>query len=268
MFEKFEDYMYYLLFTPLKKIIKKDNQFYILFKVFGKIFDQTKKDILEIRKQSMIISATGRALEEHGADRNLKKFKDEDEESYRIRLSMKNIIAEKAGSNEGIILALKSLGYENPKVEPYYIRNPERWAEFSVIIDESEMDIIKDFNIVRNNVKAVKMASSLPNYGFGIHTKIVNKIYARTINRVFLNFRGNIPLYIDGTWKLNGDKVLDGHEVYKEPITVSMTNRVIIPTNEIFKVKVTTKKNLWYLDGTYELDGAMTLDAEIIEEEI
>ncbi|MBU5312211.1 hypothetical protein KQI38_09245 [Tissierella carlieri] len=165
MFEKFQDYMYYLLYGALKKISKTKNQFYILFKVFGEVFDQTKQDIFKVREESMIISASEKMLEEHGRDRDMQKLKGEDIENYRIRLSMKNIIAERAGTNEGILLALKTLGYEKSYIEPYYIYDTERWAEFIVYLSGKNLSSISDLQIIDNEIMRVKSASSMPAYG-------------------------------------------------------------------------------------------------------
>ena len=172
MFEKFQDYMYYLLYGPLKKIAKAKNQFYILFKVFGKIFDQTKQDIFRVREESMIISASDRMLEEHGRDRNMKRLKGEDIENYRTRLSMKNIIAEKAGTNEGILLALKALGYEQSRIEPFYIHDPDRWAEFTIYLSSKQQSGVNDITIIDAEVMKVKPASGKPAYGIEEFTQI------------------------------------------------------------------------------------------------
>lgn len=165
MFEKFQDYMYYLLVSPLKKIAKTKNQFYILFKVFGKLFDQTKQDIFRVREESMIVSASEKMLEEHGRDRTMKRLKGESIENYRIRLSMKNIIAEKAGTNEGILLALKALGYELSSIEPFYIHDPDRWAEFTVYLSSKHQSGINDITIIDKEIMKVKPSSGMPAYG-------------------------------------------------------------------------------------------------------
>lgn len=165
MFEKFQDYMYYLLVGPLKKVSKTKNQFYILFKVFGKLFDQTKQDIFRVREESMIVSASEKMLEEHGRDRAMKRLKGESVENYRTRLSMKNIIAEQAGTYEGILLALKALGYEQSKIEPFYIHDPSRWAEFIIYLKSKTPSSINDIRVIDNEVMKVKPASGKPSYG-------------------------------------------------------------------------------------------------------
>lgn len=269
MFEKFQDYMYYLLYGPLKKIAKSKNQFYILFKVFGKIFDQTKKDIFMVREESMIISASNKMLEEHGRDRKMRKFKDEDIENYRVRLSMKNIIAEKAGMNEGILLALKALGYEKAYINPVWIRNTERWAEFDIFIDEVDIDLLKNFNIVKASVMDVKQASSLPNYGFSI--KLNNKSNQRidaaaSIHRITMNFFNNRILILDGSWILDGSELLGGNEESIELHESKIINRITCINTEEFVSKITIQKNLWRLDGNVMLEGNKNLNAEETEE--
>lgn len=175
MFDKFVDYMYYLLIGPLKKVIKKNNQFYIFFKVIGKLFDQTKQDIFQVREESMIISASEQMLEEHGRERDMPRLKGEDVESYRMRLLMKNVIAEQAGTKNGILVALKALGYDQSYIEPYYIHDPERWAEFIVYLGSNTPPGINDIAIIDSEVMKVKPARSKPNYAIeeGVGTNVV-----------------------------------------------------------------------------------------------
>lgn len=203
MFEKFQDYMYYLLYGPLKKIAKAKNQFYILFKVFGKVFDQTKQDIFRVREESMIISASERLLEEHGRDRTMKRLKGEDIENYRTRLSMKNIIAEKAGTDEGIILALKALGYEQSHIEPFYIHDPDRWAEFTIYLSSKQQSGVNDITIIDAEVMKVKPASGKPAYGIEEFTQIEAR---STFQSGFSKFPlcGNL---LCGVWPYNNDNV-------------------------------------------------------------
>ncbi len=203
MFEKFQDYMYYLLFGPLKRIAKAKNQFYILFKVFGKLFDQTKQDIFRVREESMVISASEKMLEEHGRDRSMKRLKGENMENYRMRLSMKNIIAEKAGINEGILLVLKAIGYEQSRIEPFYIHDPERWAEFTIYLSSKQQSGVNDITIIDNEVMKVKPGSGKPSYGIEESTGIQAK---SSLKDGFSKY----PLCNDllcGVWPYNNDNV-------------------------------------------------------------
>ena len=196
MFEKFQDYMYYLLPGPLKKIAKAKNQFYTLFKIFGKVFDQTKKDIFRVREESMIISASDKMLEEHGRDRTMKRLKGEDIESYRMRLSMKKIIAEKAGTNEGILLALKALGYDKSRIEPFYLHDPDRWAEFTIYLSSKQQSGVNDISIIDKEVMKVKPASGKPSYGIGSESGII----INTEFKLYLIEYQICNILICGTW--------------------------------------------------------------------
>ncbi|WP_206458925.1 serine/arginine repetitive matrix protein 2 [Anaerovorax sp. IOR16] len=181
MFEKFKDYMFYLLHSPLKKVSKQKNQFYILFKVLGKIFDHTKEDIFKVREQSMIVSASGKMLDEHGKDRGMKRLPYEDDDYYRNRLMLKKVIAEKAGTNEGILLALRAMGYENSYIEPFYMTDAERWAEFIVYLNSKEPSKMDNLTVIDSEIMKVKAAGSKPSYGLAsaedIQIKTEGKLY-------------------------------------------------------------------------------------------
>lgn len=165
MFQKFADYMYYLLPGPLKKVGKSLNQFYIFFKAIGKLYDQTKEDIFLVREEATLISASELMLVEHGRDRDMPRLKGEDVESYRYRLMMKSTIASKAGTAEGILVALRALGYDRSYIEPYYRIDPARWAEFIVYLGSKTPSGINDIAVIDGEVMKVKPARSLPSYG-------------------------------------------------------------------------------------------------------
>lgn len=270
MFDKFQEYMYYLLYSPLKKVTKLKNQFYILFKVFGKVFDQTKQDIFRVREESMIISASEKLLDEHGRDRGMQRLKGESVENYRTRLSMKNIIAEKAGTNEGILTALKSLGYKHVNIIPTFkfVQDSERWAEFHVIVPEEDIDVDKLFDNTKIIVKSVKPASALPNYAFTLLSNKNLNSHNNTlmINTLYLNFKNNKGLLIDGSWILDGSEFLSGNDqTYLNHETDFLSQFSIINLSSINAI-IYIEKNLWSLDGYNFLDGTKQLNAEIIEE--
>ena len=175
MFEKFQDYMFYLLYGPLKRISKAKNQFYLLFKVLGKVFDQIKEDIFRVREESMIISASERFLDEHGKDRDMRRLKGETVESYRTRLSMKKIIAELAGTSKGMILALKALGYDKSRIEPFYIHDQARWAEFTIYLSSRLESGVNDISVIDAEIMKIKPASAKPSYGVEEGTRIESR---------------------------------------------------------------------------------------------
>lgn len=164
-FETFADYMFSLLFGPLKKARKAANQFYIFFKVVGPAFDEVKQDIFIVRRESMIATASPVMLPVHGADRDMPRLQGEDAEAYRLRLLMKGAIARTAGSSKGILYALAALGYEQSYIEPMYLEDPTRWAEFIVFLRGAAQSGVNDLDLINAEVMKVKDGGSLPSYG-------------------------------------------------------------------------------------------------------
>lgn len=192
MFEKFSDYMYSLLFTPLKKIRQAGNQFYLFFKVVGKLFDDTKADIFRVREESIVASASEVMLPEHGRDRDMTRLKGETVEGYRTRLSMKALIAEKAGTEQGILLALAALGYEHSYIERMSLHDAERWAEFIIFLGGKYPSGVNDIAVIDAEVMKVKEASSKPFYG----------IEERNIVEIRERYRSGLYVFpICGRWK-------------------------------------------------------------------
>lgn len=160
-FEKFKDYMYYLLHYPIK-----NKQLYILFKVTGLIFDNLKDNYFEVRKQSNILTATGKYLDVCGKDMDMPRLRTEDDEAYRRRLMLKMEIAIRAGTEQGMLLVLTALGYEKSVIEPVYLEDSERWAEFIVLLGAAQPSKINDLTIIDEEIMKVKQASAKPAYGF------------------------------------------------------------------------------------------------------
>lgn len=222
-FNNFGDYMFSLLFTPLRKVKKSANQFYIFFKVAGKVFDDCKSDIFTVRKESMIISASEIMLPEHGKDRNMTRLKNEDVETYRTRLSMKAIISQKAGTMQGVLLSVKSLGYLNSEIISYSKIDPTRWAEFlvKIVIPIDQENV--DYNNLRREVRLVKEASAKDNYQF----TLTNEFYEigdeatmlSVTNQINMNFWSDKQL-LDGSLSLNGNTNLN-HELVNYTLTIN-----------------------------------------------
>lgn len=179
MLDKFGDYMYYLLSTPLKTGNKALNQFFIFFKIIGKLFDDTKNDIFKVRDEAMIISASPVMLPIHGQERDMKRLVGEDIEAFRTRLSMKALISEKAGSKEGILMTLAALGYEQSFIEPMWKQDVELWSEYIIFLRGKNLSGVNNLNIIDSEVMKVKQASGLPHYGTGSGNSIkISSLYS------------------------------------------------------------------------------------------
>ncbi len=165
-FEKYADYMYYLLHAPFKKVRKELNQWNILFSVLGKYFDKAKEYLLLSRNASSIISAPEDVLLVHGMDRDMLRLKGESINDYRYRLLMKMEIAKQAGTVPGILLAAKSLGYDEAEHVPLYLTDETRWAEFNLYLSGSYISNINELSVIAEEINKVKQASSKANLIF------------------------------------------------------------------------------------------------------
>ena len=63
MFKTFGEYMYTLLFSPLRRGRQSLNQFYIFFKVMGRSFDQCKEALLQVRERLLCLPARTRCFQ-------------------------------------------------------------------------------------------------------------------------------------------------------------------------------------------------------------
>lgn len=158
MFTKFGDYMFFLLFAPLKRVKKSLNQFYIFFKVVGRLFDQTKLEIFRVRDECSVLTCSDLMLPIHGQDRDMPRLNGETMENYRIRLAMKGVIAEKAGTCEGIRYLAKSFGYDSVEISKN--SDPQKWAEATVTFIGGKI-VIDDRDILMHELNKIKPARTL-----------------------------------------------------------------------------------------------------------
>lgn len=87
-YDRFGEYMFDLLFAPLKKGKRTVNQFFIFFKVVGRVFDGLKEDALRVRDETNVATASPVMLPVHGQDRNMSRLAGETVEGYRTRLAI------------------------------------------------------------------------------------------------------------------------------------------------------------------------------------
>lgn len=285
MIENFIEYMWYLFTTPYKKVKKSLNKWYILCRVFGKRFDEAKEDILRARDEGMVATCCHEMLSIHGADRRLSRYVGEHPENFRSRIAMYEELCKLGGTNEGILLALRTLGYTsaelirandlkgfrhftldgswcldgNRRLESDAVEN--RWAEFYVIVSlEAGEEHPISFKILQKTVRKWKEVGAKDNYLF----KYILSIHE--INNVrFLSAQYKKRLYyfdyskLDGTWKLNGGNML-GAEQPHYPVRQTYYFGIQADTKD-YTVVWHEQHNLNYLDGLWNLDGSKIIDA-------
>lgn len=172
-FNTFGEYMFELLFAPLKRGKQAVNQFFIFCRVAGREFDDLKETLIRVRDEANIATASEVMLPIHGQDRDMPRLAGEDAESYRARLMAKGSIAELGGLKEGVLYALAALGYEASTIEPYSYQDPSRWAEFIVFLKGSQQSGVNDLSVIDAEVRKVKEGGSKPAYGAETGNRIV-----------------------------------------------------------------------------------------------
>ena len=293
--KKFGEYMYYLLSTPYKQIRKGKNQWYLYFRVIGKLFDGNKAVFQLVRKESMVQTASLLMLPEHGLDRNLTRYEGESWESFRNRIMMYADTCRLGGTEIGTLQAVKTLGFTDVKMVPCYQidGNLDRWAEFYVVISQDADDnFYIGYNIIRREVRAVKKVSAKDNYLFQFTESTEHEIatesgiqfksffYPRNNQELLLLDGGwsldgtydlsgwqKVPelVVLDGTWLLDGTYRLTGYmdelpDLYPSALCMTAYTKTGIETDNSLIVK----KDLWYLDGSEILDGSRSLAADVI----
>ncbi len=248
MFEDFCEYMYYLLISPFKKVKKKINQWHILFGVLGKYFDDAMESLYSAGEQTMLATCDPVMLQVHADERHINRYAGEEIENFRARIAMYGEICRLGGTNQGILLAVKTLGFEDVEIKTAkeLKGNPERWAEFYVLIRmELEWPYPISFDILKKNVRIWKEAGAKDNYQFILHSAELTG-RAEELCRVIL-------------------KEIIVNENRPDTKTVLLLEA---ENTEDTELGIDIKNNLWYLDGTYDLDGAKVLNAYEIKEKL
>lgn len=247
MNENFIEYMWYLLTAPFKKVRKGLNKWYILCRVFGKRFDEVKEDILRARDEGMVATCCHEMLQIHGADRRLTQYAGELPDNYRSRIAMYEEVCKLGGTNDGIILAVKALGFEVDIVTAKIYKNdPDRWAEFYVLLHVQADDKIPiSYVILRKEVRRVKEVSAKDNYQLAVNISD-KSMCCLSICRNVISIQP----------KLSNNSV----------------SKVIIKIDDKKELSpdlyVEIKNDLWYFDGTYCFDGVKMFDAYEKKEEV
>lgn len=263
LFDKFSDFMYYLLTSPLKKIEKSRNQWYKLMKVLGKRFDDALESVYMARDQTAVSTCDPEMLQFHAEDRTLTRYAGESDENFRVRIANYTEILKLGGTDDGVLLAVRSLGFKNVEFVPAkeYTGDPSRWAEFFIIIQfgvDDDPDI--SFEILKKQVRKVKQVGTKDNYLYQWNISLLEN---RAVELKMVNYMTRFTCFpymaLDGSWKLDGSKKLNA---MRKQYQVSSTHHVVIQNEEsIGKVICHEEHNLFFLNGSWKLDGSKKLSA-------
>ena len=166
MFEKFRDYLYYLLPSPLKRLKRTKNQWYIFFKVIGDEYDKVQAELEHALDQTSVVTCNADMLQYYAQDRGIYRYPEEDDEAFRRRIALQDEVEALGGTKAGIILAAKSLGYDNVEHVWYPdIGYPDKWSQFLLRVgvqNDSEHPV--NIGVLVKEVRKAKDSTSLDNY--------------------------------------------------------------------------------------------------------
>lgn len=239
--ESFKEYMWYLLLSPFKKAKQAVNAWWIWCKVFGRWFDSCLEDLFRAREESMVATARELLLPIHAADRGLVRYAGEEVENFRSRIAMHEELCRLGGVNQGILLAVKTLGYSTVTIIPAkdYKGDAARWAEFYILLPMNIEDAYPiGYDILKKNVRLWKEVGAKDNYQFIFQdTNTVEKI--TDIYRVVLKAVAEIQ------------NRQENNIMFRTAAENQLDSGLIL----------TIRNNLWYLDGSNRLDGGKILNA-------
>ena len=211
--DNFKEYMWYLLTTPFKRAKKSVNAWWIYCRVIGGLFDDAKEALDRAREEGMVATCSDELLPIHASERRLTRYAGESEDNFRRRIAMYEEVSILGGLSSGIILAVKSLGYNDVEVisVPDFLGDSTRWAEFYLILNLTFDEVQPvPLDVLKRYVRRWKKSSALDNYFFryvGDINEPNNVSLSLVTYRKYISYFGYRQL--DGWWQLDGTYYLD-----------------------------------------------------------
>lgn len=241
MFDRFAEYMQYLLPSAFKRQ-KKTNQLLKYCGIVGGMYDTLLQSALRLREESIIATCSPEMLEVFGHDYDMPRLLGETDDIYRRRLQMKALIAEKAGTEHGILYALASVGCDNCTITPLYLTDSEKWAEiriniFTPSVDE---DILVAWRCIVAEVMKVKKASTLPHwriyYPVIIWEDNINSIRA-AVRFIFFIQYWRCRIY-NGSCEYDGEAMYDARRNYRMGVLIRHLIRIYTREHAVFSNRI------------------------------
>ena len=143
-------------------VAEGSHQLTLLARAVGAVFNGILTRVYAIRRQWIISLASGRFLDEHGADRRVYRAVGETDEPYRLRVLAGAPARIPGETRRGMETALDTLGLINYEIEPVWKTDSGRWAEFDVWFGDAENQTLTDAQI-QARIDAAKSPSQKGN---------------------------------------------------------------------------------------------------------
>lgn len=207
-----------------RTLVKEESDIWIWLTVLGLTFDKAREKVYLVRRQALVPTAVGKALDAHGDERRLPRFPGENDESYRSRLLNFQEYYLYSGTKRGIISALKANGYPDaifyPLYKEKYVANPNpdylgKWSQFIIKITIPEEKVflannLKALGLVINDVRPPESKLyAFVLYVAATHTNANSFDFKLTTNKYW---------FLDGAYLLDGTKTLGAEVTIYDPL--------------------------------------------------
>lgn len=177
-YEKFRDYLYYLLPSPWKRVKQAVNQWHILLSVIGDEYDKVQAELERAAEETTVATCSDFLLQYYADDRGMYRYPDEPVETFRARIAMQDEVEALGGTKAGLLLAAKTLGYDVEHVWLPDLGYPDKWSQFLIRITAAEgQEHPVDFGTLVSEIRKVKDSTSLDNYSFCSRIGAGSRIY-------------------------------------------------------------------------------------------
>lgn len=165
MYQKFRDYLYYLLPAPYKRLKKSINQWYILLKVIGDEYDKVQAELERALDETSVVTCSALMLQYYAQDREMYRYQGEDDEDFRRRIAMHDEVEALGGTKEAILVAARTLGYDAEHIWYPDLGHPEKWSQFLLRI-KTDPEKPVNYEMLKKEIRKAKDSTSLDNYSF------------------------------------------------------------------------------------------------------
>lgn len=165
-YERFRDYLYYLLPSPFKRIKKSLNQWYIFLSVIGDAYDRVQAELERAVEETTVATCSDFLLQYYAEDRGMYRYPDEPVETFRARIAMQDEVEALGGTKQAILLAAQTLGFTDAEHIWYPdLGYADKWSQFLLrVVVRNDQDFPVSHAILLNEIRKAKESTSLDNY--------------------------------------------------------------------------------------------------------
>lgn len=273
---------------------KEDSDTWVWLSTLSAVFDRAREKVFLVRRQALVPTASGPALDWHGRDWKMPRFPGETDEAYRERLKNAPEFYLRSGTKRGLRAVLEALGYPDAEIYPLYKEKykfrflDESWGlgdglTLEPVVPDARLDYLGKWSqlAIKLNIGDQPFTSDQHDILMK-HLDMVRppegRIYAVMFSvvaetRIFYHVSGKLAATLEAMTSteeavLNRKRVLDGSWQLGSRQRSLIHATIETETRPLQEKPVyhTLAEGMWYLDGggpRYQLDGRWALSAPI-----